>query len=172
MRLVLVAQRLAVGSQTEFMQTKAFQDIASSISCNGTFPVIERLATATERGGVAGYQTEFANLPADIERSRESAQSSRVLHLHQVLTHLVHKYFQVYYVWPTADDAAAGFVKLSEDDIAAVGAIETQRRFTLAMEGVNNEIIKSGGFAANITKLNEANAYFINEIRISGCTTI
>ena len=150
-----IAQRLAAGSQTEFMQTKAFQDIASSPIAMELLPVIERLATATERGGVAGYQTEFANLGADIERLRESAQSSRVLITSgadqfgtQVLSSLLR-------LGQTADDAAAGFVKLSEDDIAAVGALEVQRRITVAMEGVNNEIVKSGGFAENIGKLNE-----------------
>ena len=163
-----IAQRLAAGSQTEFMQTKAFQDIASSPIAMELLPVIERLATATERGGVAGYQTEFANLGADIERLRESAQSSRVLITSgadqfgtQVLSSLLR-------LGQTADDAAAGFVKLSDNDIVAIDAVEVQRRMTVAMEGVNNAIVEQSNFAENIGKLNEKTMNLLNEAEQAG----
>ena len=159
-----LAQRLAAGSQQEFMMSDAYRQLQSSPIAMELLPVIERLALASEQGGTEGFQNVFSNLSSDIERIRGIASDNRVLFTSgaddtgmKVLAQLVRRS-------QTAEDANAGFVKLGEDDTAALGSIEVQRQFTVAMEGVNNELIKSGNFGENVAKLNRANLALIETL--------
>jgi hypothetical protein len=159
-----LAQRLAAGSQQEFMMSDAYRQLQSSPIAMELLPVIERLASASEQGGTEGFQNAFANLSGDIERIRGIASDNRVLFTSgsddtgmKVLAQLMRQS-------QTAEDANAGFVKLGEDDQAVIGAVEVQRQFTVAMEGVNNELIKSGNFGENVAKLNRANLALIETL--------
>ena len=159
-----LAQRLAAGSQQEFMMSDAYRQLQSSPIAMELLPVIERLASASEQGGTEGFQNAFANLSGDIERIRGIASDNRVLFTSgsddtgmKVLAQLMRQL-------QTAGDANAGFVKLGEDDQAVIGAVEVQRQFTVAMEGVNNELIKSGNFGENVAKLNRANLALIETL--------
>jgi hypothetical protein len=159
-----LAQRLAAGSQQEFMMSDAYRQLQSSPIAMELLPVIERLAAASEQGGTEGFQNAFANLGSDIERIRGIASDNRVLFTSgsddtgmKVLAQLMRQS-------QTAEDANAGFVKLGEDDQAVIGAVEVQRQFTVAMEGVNNELIKSGNFGENVAKLNRANLALIETL--------
>ena len=167
-----IAQRLAAGSQQEFMQTEAFRRIQSSPIAMELLPVIERLAIASEQGGTEGFQREFANLDSDIARLRDVAVSQRVLITSasdqfgtEVLSSLLR-------LNQTAGDADKGFARLSDDDIAALGATEVSRQFTVALEGVNTQLVKNGDFAQNIQKLNEANIGMIATLEAEGTRVV
>lgn len=159
-----LAQRLAAGSQQEFMMSDAYRQLQSSPIAMELLPVIERLASASEQGGTEGFQNAFSNLSGDIERIRSIAADNRVLFTSgaddtgmKVLAQLVRQ-------GQTAEDANAGFVRLGTDDQAVVGALEVQRQFTVAMEGVNTELVKAGNFGENVAKLNAANLNLIETL--------
>ena len=107
-----LAQRLAAGSQQEFMMSDAYRQLQSSPIAMELLPVIERLASASEQGGTEGFQNAFDNLSGDIERIRGIASDNRVLFTSgsddtgmKVLAQLMRQS-------QTAEYANAGFVKL------------------------------------------------------------
>ena len=163
-----LAQRLAAGSAQEFQLSAAYQEMASSPIAMELLPVIERLAQASENGGTEGFQREYANLASDAENLRQVAEDNRVLLTSGADQYAMKVLSQILKASQTSDDADAGFTPLSADDIAAVGATEVSRQFTIAMEGVNTQLIKTGDFAGNISKLNEANLALIQQAEESG----
>ena len=167
-----IAQRLATGSQQSFMQTEAFRKIQSSPIAMDILPLIERLASAAENNGTEGFQREFANMSGDIDRLREVGTANRVLFTSGADQVGAEIFSSLMRLNQTAGDADSGFTPLSADDIAAVGATDVSRQFIVAMEGINTQLVKAGGFAENITKLNTANLGLITSLEAEGSAVV
>lgn len=159
-----LAMRLAAGSQSQYMQTQQYQELAGSNLGMEFLPIIERLAQAAERNGTEGFQAAFSSFGTDMERIQAIATDQRAIQLsggdqtgQQMLAEGLR-------MRQTAEDADAGRAAISADDVAVVGAIETQRQMTVAMEGVNNAMVASSNFAENVNKINASNLKLINTL--------
>lgn len=158
-----LAMRLAAGSEGEFIMTPQYAAMLGDPITAAILPIVEQLATATETGGVAGFQSAFANVEPELQEFLDYASANREILLtgESSAQELVASIQRMRATVETADD---GRQPLSADDAAVVGAIEVQRQFTLAMEGVNNELIKSGNFAENVTKITTANLRLVESL--------
>ena len=151
-----LAMRLAAGSQQEFMMTDAYANLVSDPISASIMPLVEQLATATEQGGVSGFQAQFANSEGQIQEFMDYASANREILLtgESAAQELVASLNRIR---ATVDDADDGRQALSGDDSAVLGSIEATRRFALALEGINTEIVENIDLETNLGRLNDAN---------------
>lgn len=158
-----LAMRLAAGSDGEFLMTPQYAAMLSDPITAAILPIVEQLAFATETGGVSGFQSALANAEPELQGFLDYASANREILLsgESSAQELVASIQRMRATVETADD---GRQSLGADDVAVVGALEASRQFTLAMEGVNNELIKSGNFAENVNKITTANLRLVEAL--------